>query len=71
MLVKMHRDEITDEDAESFTTLEDLMQANEAMEDECKQSLGMPVFEDNGDEEEDAPIDDNDAMPEDAPPEDE
>ena len=34
MLTKMHKDEITDEDADSYPTLEDLMSANEAIEDE-------------------------------------
>lgn len=63
MLVKLHRDEITDEDAESYPTLEELIRANEAMEDECKESLGMPAAEDDGGEEgppldeEDIPLD--------------
>jgi hypothetical protein len=51
MLTKMHKDEITDEDAESYPTLQDLMEANEGLEDACKESLGMPAAKDNGDEE--------------------
>jgi hypothetical protein len=51
MLTKMHKDEITDEDAESYPTLEELMQANEGYEDDCKESLGMPAAEDNDEEE--------------------
>lgn len=62
MLVKLHRDEITDEDAESFPTLEELMQVNEEMEDDCKASLGMPAADDGG--EEGSPPDEED-MPED------
>ena len=59
MLTKMHKDEITDEDAESYPTLEDLMRANEDIEDSCKEKLGMPIG-DNGDEEEAPPVDGND-----------
>jgi hypothetical protein len=51
MLTKLHKDEITDEDAESYPTLENLMQANEGLEDACKESLGMPAAEDNEEEE--------------------
>lgn len=47
MLSKMHKDEITDEDAEGYPTLEDLMAANEGLEDECKKSLGMPAATDD------------------------
>ncbi len=43
MLTKMHKDEITDEDADGYPTLEDLMAANEGLEDDCKKSLGMPA----------------------------
>jgi hypothetical protein len=50
MMTKMHKDEITDEDAASYPTLEDLMAKNENFEDECKASLGMPSS-DNDDEE--------------------
>ena len=51
-------DEITDEDAESYPTLEDLMQANEGIEDDCKASLGMPPSTD--DDEEAPPLDEED-----------
>jgi hypothetical protein len=51
MLTKLHKDEITDEDAETYTTLEELMQANEGLEDACKESLGMPASDDDEDEE--------------------
>lgn len=51
MLTKMHKDEITDEDAESYPTLEDLMESNEGLEDACKASLGMPASNDNEEEE--------------------
>ena len=47
MLTKMHKDEISDDDAESYPTLEDLMNANEGYEDSCKTSLGLPADEDN------------------------
>jgi hypothetical protein len=59
MLVKMHKDEITDEDAETFANLDVLMQTNEKLEDECKASLGMPTG-DNGEEEEGAPLGEED-----------
>jgi hypothetical protein len=58
MLTKLHKDEITDEDAESYPTLEDLMQANESVEDGCKASLGMPASTD--DDEEGPPLDEED-----------
>jgi hypothetical protein len=58
MLTKLHKDEITDEDAESYPTLEDLMSANEGIEDGCKESLGMPPSSD--DDEEGPPIDEED-----------
>jgi hypothetical protein len=47
MLTKMHKDEITDEDADRYPTLEDLMAANEGLEDDCKKSLGMPAATDD------------------------
>jgi hypothetical protein len=47
MMTKMHKDEITDEDAASYATLEDLMAANEGFEDDCKESLGMPSADDD------------------------
>ncbi|MGI8724618.1 MAG: hypothetical protein ACR2J1_04525 [Methyloceanibacter sp.] len=43
MLSKMHKDDIRDEDVESFPTLEDLMMANEDYEDACRQSFGITV----------------------------
>ena len=43
MLTKMHKDDISDEDAENYPTLEDLMNANEGYEDSCKTSLGLPA----------------------------
>jgi hypothetical protein len=58
MLTKLHKDEITDEDAESYPTLEDLMSANEGIEDDCKASLGMPPGAD--DDEEAPPVDEED-----------
>ena len=47
MMTKMHKDEITDEDAASYATLEDLMATNENIEDDCKESLGMPSADDD------------------------
>jgi hypothetical protein len=41
MLTKLHNEAITDEDAETYPTLEDLLVANEAYEDACRQSLGI------------------------------
>jgi hypothetical protein len=43
MLLKMHKEEISDEDVENFPTLEDLLNANEGYEDACRQKLGLPV----------------------------
>jgi hypothetical protein len=52
MLTKMHKEEISDDDVENFPTLEDLMNANEDFEDNCRQSLGLPSgFADFDDEE--------------------
>ena len=45
MLTKVHKDDISDADAESYPTLEDLMNANESYEDSCKTSLGLPTDE--------------------------
>lgn len=45
MLTKMHKDDISDADAEGYPTLEDLMNANESYEDSCRTSLGMPIDE--------------------------
>jgi hypothetical protein len=58
MMTKMHKDEITDEDAASYPTLEDLMAKNEGFEDECKASLGMPSSDD--DDEEGPPMNEED-----------
>jgi len=62
MLTKMHKDEITDQDAASYPTLEDLMSKSEGFEDSCKASLGMPASSDEDEEgappnEEDIPQD--------------
>ena len=57
MMTKMHKDEITDEDAASYATLEELMATNEGIEDDCKESLGMPSSDDD---EEGPPIDEED-----------
>jgi hypothetical protein len=46
MLTKMHKDEITDQDAESYPTLDDLMNANEGYEDSCRTKLGLPAIDD-------------------------
>jgi hypothetical protein len=69
MLTKMHKEEITDEDVESFPTLEDLMNANEDIEDGCREKLGLPVGFTDLEEEE---IDEEEMVPEDedvSPPE--
>lgn len=47
MLTKMHKDDISDNDAENYPTLEDLMNANEGYEDSCKTTLGLPADEGN------------------------
>jgi hypothetical protein len=62
MMTKMHKDEITDEDAATYTTLEELMATNENIEDDCKESLGMPSSDDDDEvgpppDEEDIPQD--------------
>ena len=75
MLTKMHKDDISDEDAENYPTLEDLMNANEGYEDSCKTSLGlpadveddfeeMPMEEDMVPQEEEAPAKDDGSPPE-------
>lgn len=43
MLTKMHNEEISDADVESYPTLEELMNANESFEDRCRTSLGLPT----------------------------
>jgi hypothetical protein len=69
MLTKMHKDDISDADAESYPTLEDLMNANEGYEDSCKKGLGLPA--DEGTDVEEAPAEE-DTVPQDeeAPAED-
>lgn len=69
MLTKMHKEEISDEDAENYPTLEDLLNANEGYEDTCRTSLGLPINE--GTDVEEVPVDEDD-MPaeEEAPAED-
>ncbi len=62
MMTKMHKDEITDEDAAKYPKLEELMAKNEGFEDDCRASLGMPSSEDDDEEgpppsEEDIPQD--------------
>ena len=64
MLTKIHKDEMTDEDAAAYPTLEDLLRANERTEDACKKSLGLPVNTDGDDQ---APEDEE--MPADEAPE--
>ena len=46
-LALLKGDEITDEDAASYATLEELMAKNEGIEDDCKESLGMPSADDD------------------------
>lgn len=60
MLTKMHKEEISDDDVENFPTLEDLMNANEDFEDNCRQSLGLPSGYSDLDDEE---MDDEGMMP--------
>jgi hypothetical protein len=62
MLTKMHKEEISDADAEAYPTLEDLMNANEGYEDSCKNSLGLPA--DEGTDVEEAPMEE-DTVPDD------
>ena len=71
MLTKMHKDEITDADAQAYPTLEDLMTANEGYEDACKKSLGLPA--DAGNDEvpmEEDTVPDEEAPDQGAPPSD-
>jgi hypothetical protein len=46
MLTKMHKDAITDADAEAYPTLDDLMNTNEGFEDDCRTKLGLPAVDD-------------------------
>jgi hypothetical protein len=71
MLTKMHKDEITDADAQAYPTLEDLMTGNEGYEDACKKSLGLPA--DAGNDEvpmEEDTVPDEEAPDQGAPPSD-
>ena len=71
MLTKMHKDEITDADAQAYPGLEDLMTANEGYEDACKKSLGLPA--DAGNDEvpmEEDTVPDEEAPDQGAPPSD-
>ncbi|HEY6670232.1 MAG TPA: hypothetical protein VI075_04775 [Methyloceanibacter sp.] len=67
MLTKMHKDEISDADAASYPTLEDLLTANEGYEDACKKSLGLPA--DTGTDVEEAPMEEDAVPDEEAPDE--
>ena len=70
MLTKMHKDEISDADAEGYPTLDDLMNANEGYEDACRTSLGLPAADDEEEPpmEEDTVPDDGASPDEGAPP---
>jgi hypothetical protein len=61
MMTKMHKDEITDEDAAKHPKLEELMEKNEGFEDECRSSLGMP----SSDDDEEGPPPDEEDIPQD------
>jgi hypothetical protein len=67
MLTKMHKDEISDQDAEAYPTLDDLMNANEGYEDACRTALGLPAVDDSDAEE---PPMEEDAVPEEGAPSD-
>src|SRR5215813_676859 len=70
MLTKMHKDEISDQDAEAYPTLDDLMNANEGYEDACRTALGLPsVDEEEPPMEEDAAPDEGGPSDNNAPPE--
>jgi hypothetical protein len=62
MLTKMHKEEISDSDAESFPKLEDLLTTNEGLEDSCRKTLGLPT--DADDDIDEVPMED-DSMPDD------
>jgi hypothetical protein len=66
MLTKMHNEDISDSDAASYPTLEDLLETNEGFEDACKKSLGLPT----GDEDEMDENPDEGASPDDNAPDD-
>ena len=63
MLTKMHKDDISDADAENYPTLEDLMNANEGYEDSCKTTLGLPT--DEGTDVEEGTGEEDDVVPQD------
>ena len=72
MLIKMHKEDITDADVENYPALDDLMIANEGFEDKCRAALGLPTdtgtdVEEFSDEE---MMREDDAMPEEDSPED-
>lgn len=68
MLTKLHNEEISDSDAETYPTFEQLLVANEGHEDACRQSLGLST--DYGTDIEEAPADDapDEVVPEDEAP---
>ncbi len=70
MLIKMHNEDISDADVESYPVLDDLMIANEGYEDHCRNALGLPA--DIGTDIEGLPEEDlmlrDDVMPEDGLP---
>jgi hypothetical protein len=69
MLIKMHKDAITDADAEAYPTLDDLMNANEGYEDDCRTKLGLPaVDEEEPPTEEDTTPDEGGQGDDNAPP---
>jgi len=63
MLTKMHKDAISDADAEAYPMLDDLMNANEGYEDDCRTKLGLPAVDD-----EEAPPMEEDTAPDDSTP---
>lgn len=70
MLTKMHKDAISDADAAAYPTLDDLMNANEGYEDDCRTKLGLPAADDEEEPpmEEDTVPNDGAAPDEGAPP---
>jgi hypothetical protein len=66
MLTKMHKEEISDSDAESFPKLEDLLTTNEGLEDSCRKSLGLPT--DTDDDIDEVPMEDDSAPDDDGAP---
>lgn len=73
MLTKMHKEGFTDEDVETYPTLEELMNANEGFEDACRERLGLPTnlepefddgIEEGMPEEEEVPMEDDGSPPE-------